>query len=117
MYKRYKAIDNPLGFVIRATKPQRFANVTHYDDFTEDQKTNLQKIKAVIVSRLGECNIGVYGSQVRGNYDQTSDYDVRVYKDVSPADSKYLKGFDYGVKVDMFFSSQYVNSDLNILIK
>jgi len=116
MYKRYKAIDNPLGFVIRPTKPQRFDTVKQYEDFTNDQKAKLQHIKSIIVSRLGDCKIGVYGSQVRGNYDHTSDYDVRVYKDVSPADSKYLKGFDYGFKVDMFFSSQFVNSDLNILL-
>jgi predicted nucleotidyltransferase len=105
---KYKAIDNPLGFIMRTSKPQRYPTVTRYEDFTDEQKSKLSLIKSVILSRVGECHIGVYGSQVRGNYDETSDYDIMIYKAMNIEDLRYIKGYNYGFKVDIHITpSQY----------
>ena len=49
--------------------------------------------------------MSVYGSQLKGNWDEESDYDVVVHKGVNGKDMEYLKKYNYGVPVDMGFSN------------
>ena len=102
--RRWKAIDNPIGFVLKQGKPFIHPIITTFEEFNEDQKRQLLHIKSVVVERIGECEMSVFGSQVKGNWDEESDYDVVVHKSVGHKDREYLKKYDYGVPVDMGFS-------------
>ena len=102
--RRWKAIDNPLGFVPELAKPITHPIVTTFDEFSEDQKKTLLHIKSVVVDKIGDCEISVYGSQVKGNWDEDSDWDVVIHKSVHFKEMDYLKKYDYGVRVDMGFS-------------
>ena len=101
--KVYKAIDNPLGFVMLKSKPKIHDVVTTFDEFNDNQKRKLLYFKDVIISKIGDCEMAIFGSQIKGNWDETSDFDIAVFKVPSKEDAKYLNEFDYGFKVDMFF--------------
>jgi len=102
--RRWKAIDNPLGFVLRRGKPVIHPIVTTFEEFNDEQKRQLLHIKSIVVDKIGECELSVFGSQVKGNWDEESDYDIVVHKRPSSKDMDYLKKYNYGVPVDMGFS-------------
>jgi len=101
--KVYKAIDNPLGFVMLKSKPKIHDVVITFDEFNDEQKKKLLYFREVITSKIGDCEMSIFGSQIKGNWDETSDYDIVIYNMPSREDMIYLKGFNYGFKVDMFF--------------
>lgn len=101
---KYKAINNPLGFIMRKSKPKIHTEVLCVDDFNDDQKEKLLYIKSIILSRFPDCKMYVFGSQIKGNWDETSDYDIIVCGKLSGEDKRYLKSLDYGVRMDMTFT-------------
>lgn len=98
---RYPYVNNPLGFKLPEPKPVIHPIITKWEDFTEEDKTILQNIKSIIVSRTGECNVYVYGSRVKGNWDENSDYDIRVEKQLLPGLIFDLNNIEFPVKVDI----------------
>jgi len=112
--RRWKAIDNPLGFVPELAKPVIHPVITKFEEFSEDQKNTLLHIKQVVVDRIGECELSVFGSQVKGNWDEDSDYDIVVHKTPHHKDVEYLKKYNYGVRVDMSFAPSLAHFEKKI---
>lgn len=108
-FRRWKAIDNPLGFVVRLSKPVIYPIITKFDEFNAEQKQNLLDIKEIIVNQIGECEMSIFGSQVNGNWDDQSDYDIIVHKLIDYKNQQYLKEYNYNVKVDMSFNIYTTN--------
>ena len=101
---KYNVINNPLGFVMRKAKPKIHPIVSCYDEFNYDQKEKLSHIKSIVISRISTCTMYVFGSQINGNWDETSDFDIVVCGKLSGDDKRYLRSFDYGFKVDIAFT-------------
>ena len=107
--ERYPYIGNPYGFILPQRKEVIHPVIKQWDDFTENDKAILQNIKNVIFSIIGECRICAFGSRVKGNWDENSDYDVVVTSIPNYDIQHKIKTHDYGHRVDVFFR----NSDNN----
>ena len=59
------------------------------------QDENLIKIKETIKNIFPECRIILFGSKVRGDFDNQSDYDILVIvkQDLSIKEKRYYAGF------------------------
>ena len=102
--RRWKFTDNPV--ILKPQKPVIHPKITKFGKFSESQRKKLLHIKEIIVSQIGECTMSIFGSRIHGNWDKESDYDIIVYKEASTADREFLRKYDYGVEVDLFFSSE-----------
>ena len=71
---RYPYIGNPLGFKLPDPKSVIHPIIYKWDDLPEDQKEELETIKKIIFSIIGECEITLFGSIVKGYWDDDSDY-------------------------------------------
>jgi len=115
--ERHKYVDNPYGFVLPKPKPVIHPLINHFNDFLEEDKIILNNIVSIVTSKLGEANIYIFGSRTKGNWDENSDYDILVEKDVDKQTRDFLKLYNFGVKVDINFSSKkIVNFDRFIKI-
>lgn len=103
--KRWSAFNNPFGFVPRTPKPIVHPVIKTFEEFNDKQKQDLLNIKEVIISKLGECNVYAYGSQVNGNWDEESDYDIIINNSPSEQDKIDLRKYNYGFEVDIKFTS------------
>lgn len=113
MKERYPYINNPYEFKLPEPKPIVHPVIHKWDDFPEEDKVIFKSIKDRIVSEIGDCRITAYGSKVNGNWDEDSDYDVIVYKDVDIATKmKFWKHGLNGLKADIQFVSPGYRSSL-----
>lgn len=103
MIKKYPYIGNPLGFKLPEKKPVVHPIINQWDDFTEDDKTILQDIKNTIISNIGDCQVKVFGSRIKGNWTEESDYDIVVFGKISGENRKKLLTATYNVPVDIKF--------------
>ena len=113
--KRYPFKDNPFGITFKK-KEKLHQEINSFDEFEEMHKTNLLKIKSVIINKIGECEIYVFGSMVNGTWDEESDYDLKVICNISKQDIEYLKNYDYGCKVDLFFDPRILLNVRKVII-
>lgn len=107
--KRWKLSDYPCEGcppppIFKAVKPVIHSIPTNFDELEDHQKVIVSNIKRIIVSHIGECHINLFGSQVKGNWDETSDYDIIVFADVPSETKTLLRSLDYGCKVEINFS-------------
>lgn len=101
MRQQYPYIGNPFGFKLPEPKPVIHPIITKWEQFTAEDQMILSSIKKVIVSKIGDCNLYLYGSKVNGNWDENSDYDLVIDKDIPFEILMDLKEYNYGVKVDL----------------
>jgi predicted nucleotidyltransferase len=92
---RYPYVNNPLGFKLPEVKPVVHPIIYQWDDLPEDQKEELQTIKNTIISIIGECQISLYGSIVKGYWDEDSDYDLTIHKGMSKETLGILRSQSY----------------------
>ncbi len=103
---RYPYIGNPLGFKLPEPKPVIHPIINKWDDLPKDQKKELRKIKKIIFSIIGECEISLFGSIVKGYWDEESDYDLTIHKTFSREVVDELKKQPYPRKVDINIDSK-----------
>lgn len=78
---------------------------TTYDDLPEDQKVVVTHIKNIIISHMGECKMQLFGSRIKGTWNDESDYDIIVSTTPSKEIVNILRKYDYGVPVDIMFAT------------
>jgi predicted nucleotidyltransferase len=111
--ERRPYLGNPYDFVLPKRKPVVHPVITKWEDFTELDKNILQKVKNTLIEKLGECRITAFGSKVNGNWDEKSDYDIIVYKDVDfETMSSILKHNWEGLAIDVMFNKPGYDSKL-----
>ena len=115
---RYPYIGNPFGFKLPEPKPVIHPVISKWDDFTEDKKEIIRGIKKVIVSYIGECEVRIFGSMIKGNWDEDSDYDLIILKRPEEDIIKQIKNHNFGVKVyTKFYEPSSVSLNGSILIE
>ncbi len=101
---RYPYINNPFGFKLPEPKPQIHPIINRWEDFSENDKTILLEIKKIIQSYLIDCKVFVFGSRIKGNWDENSDYDISIITDIKNNDLKNkVRNHNYPVEVDITF--------------
>ena len=100
---RYPYVNNPFGFKLPEPKPIIHPIINKWDDFSEEDKIILSNIKKIISSDIGDCKVSIFGSRIKGYWDDKSDYDIIIHKTLSQEILYKLKNINYGVKVDINF--------------
>ena len=101
---RYPYMNNPFGFKLPEPKPQIHPVINKWDEFLEDDKVILLKIKDIITSYLGDCKVYVFGSRIKGNWDKGSDYDIAIVStEVDITLKNKIRNHNYTVEVDIMF--------------
>jgi predicted nucleotidyltransferase len=114
---RYPYIGNPFGFKLPEPKPVIHPIITKWADLSKDQKKDLRKIKKIIFSIIGECKISLFGSTIKGNWDDESDYDLVIHKEISKELLAQLKQQTYPRKIDLSISKKdFVSSPGNNIL-
>lgn len=103
--ERYPYINNPYGFKLPEPNPIIHPVIKKWDDFTESDKSIFLEIKNKIVSVIGEFKVSVFGSRIRGNWTDDSDYDVLINKELSIEELDELIKINHEVKVDSSYCS------------
>ena len=111
--KRYKLSDYPCDGcppppIFKPINPVTKPSAKIFDELLDHQKVVVSKVKSVIVSYIGECHVTLFGSQMRGNWTETSDYDFFVFTPtkVSSEARQSILTYDYGVEVNIFFQTR-----------
>jgi predicted nucleotidyltransferase len=103
--ERYPYINNPYGFKLPEQNPIIHPVVKKWDDFTESDKLIFLEIKNKIISVIGDFKVSVFGSRIRGNWTDDSDYDVLINKELSIEELDKLREINHEVKVDASYCS------------
>lgn len=107
MNKRYPYVNNPFGFKLPEQKPFIHPIIEKWEDFSDEDKKTLSEIKRIIISYVGECNVFVFGSRVKGNWDEESDWDLVIFSEIKDNELKLkVKNHPYDVEVDTNFTDK-----------
>ena len=110
MNKRYPYVNNPFGFKLPEQKPFIHPIIEKWEDFSDEDKKTLSEIKIIIISYVGECNVFVFGSRVKGNWDEESDWDLVIFSETKDNELKLkVKNHPYDVEVDTNFTDKLPN--------
>ena len=110
MNKRYPYVNNPFGFKLPEQKPFIHPIIEKWEDFSDEDKKTLSEIKRIIISYVGECNVFVFGSRVKGNWDEESDWDLVIFSETKDNELKLkVKNHPYDVEVDTNFTDKLPN--------
>jgi hypothetical protein len=101
--ERYPYINNPYGFKLPEPNPIIHPVIKQWDDFTESDKSIFLEIKKKIISVIGDFKVSAFGSRIRGNWTEKSDYDVLINKELLTQELIALKEISYEVKVDFSY--------------
>jgi predicted nucleotidyltransferase len=101
--ERHPYIGNPYGFKLPEPNPIIHPVINEWDDFTESDKSILLEVKRKIISTIGEFKVSVFGSRIKGNWTDESDYDILINKKLSVKELGILKEIDHEVKVDILY--------------
>jgi len=112
--RRFSFKDMPVS--LKKQNPFIHNRIFDYDDLPHNQKEILSKIKKIIQEQIGECQIRLFGSRINGNWIETSDYDLLIYKSINKEAIIELKSINFGVRVDLCFTSSLVPNNNYILI-
>ena len=104
-HNRYSYIGNPFGYKIPDPKPIIHPIVYNCDDFLDIQKKEIEVIKRIILSIIGECKLSLFGSMVKGYWDNDSDYDLVIHKNITSEQLSQLRSQRYPRKVDINFTN------------
>jgi predicted nucleotidyltransferase len=100
MREQYPYIDNPFGFVLPKKNPINKSLIKDWEDLSIEDKEILSEIKNELTRYLGEYPLYLYGSRVKGNWTEDSDYDIIIEKELSIEEFENIKKLRYPVKVD-----------------
>lgn len=101
---RYPYINNPYGFKLPDPKPKIHPVITKFEEFSENDKIILLEIKYIVTSYLGECKVYVFGSRIKGNWNEESDYDIAIVSDKQDVNLRNrIRNHIYSVEVDIMF--------------
>lgn len=101
--KRWPLLNNPFGFELPKLNPVIHPIVNSWDDFSEEDKAILSNIKRIIVENIGDCTISIFGSRIKGNWTEDSDYDLVIHKTLSQETLNKIRSIDYGVRTDIAY--------------
>ena len=99
--RRWSFAERPIK--LKPLRPEIHPRINSFDELSEEDKQILLSIKDVIVEHVGECELSLFGSRTKGNWDETSDYDVVVHKLVDDETQRKLRAYNFDVPVDLFF--------------
>jgi predicted nucleotidyltransferase len=115
--KRWGIKDEPNGERFIRNRPITKPIITCWDEFREEDKILLHKIKTVIQEEIGDCNIGLFGSRIKGYWRDESDYDIIVNKSIDDETNKKLREYNYGVLINIsFFDNDMYMSQIKVEI-
>jgi predicted nucleotidyltransferase len=114
--ERYPYIGNPYGFELPKSKPVIHPTITKWEDFSEEDKIALHNVKNIIQSYIGNCRIAIFGSRIKGNWDDESDYDIRVYAVPNIEIQNKLLYYKYDIPAEIHFTSSKEKVDTEIKI-
>lgn len=114
--ERYPYIGNPYGFELPKSKPVIHPKITKWEDFSEEDKVALSDVKNIIQSYIGNCKIAIFGSRIKGNWDDESDYDIQVYAVPSAQIQKELINYKYSIPVEIHFTGSKEKIDIQVEI-
>ena len=101
---RFPYINNPFGFVLPKQKPFLHKKIKNFYDFSEYSILFLLTIKKEIEGVIGNCRVLVFGSRIKGNWDENSDWDIMVYSNpITEKTKTILKNKMSLKKVDVSF--------------
>lgn len=101
---RHPYLNNPYGFRLPEPKPQIHPVITKWEEFSEGDKVILLGIKNIITSYLDKCKVYVFGSRIKGNWDNESDWDIAIVSDIQDFNLKNrIRNHNYYVEVDVMF--------------
>lgn len=100
MREQYPYIGNPLGFILPTKKSTNKPLIKDWEDFSNEDKEILSEIKNELVRYLGDYPLYLYGSRVKGNWTEESDYDIIIEKQLSEEELETIKKLRYPVTVD-----------------
>ena len=100
MREQYPYIGNPLGFTLPKKKATTKPIILNWEDFSTEDKEVLSEIKNELTRYLGEYPLYLYGSRVKGNWTEESDYDIIIDKELSQEELEIIKNLRYPVNVD-----------------
>jgi predicted nucleotidyltransferase len=113
---RYPYINNPLGFKLPEIKPVIHPIINTWDDLSEDQKVILINIKNAISLFITDFKLILFGSRIKGNWTEDSDWDIIVLKDVDKETKDKIVKHKYDVIIDFKFYKDKVTESRNIVI-
>lgn len=100
MREQHPYIGNPFGFVLPKRNPTNKPLIKDWEDFSSEDKQILSEIKNELTRYLGEYPLYLYGSRVKGNWTEDSDYDIIIEKELSIEELETIKKLRYPVPVD-----------------
>ena len=89
---------------LKIQKPYIHPEITGFNDLPKDQKSILYHVKSVITQKVGECQLSLFGSRIHGNWDDESDYDILIHKEIDKNLMVELRNLDYGAEVDLSYT-------------
>lgn len=104
---RWPLSECPIPVKFKEQKPVIHPIIENFYELPEEQKNVLLKIKKIINFYLPDAKLFLFGSRTKGNWDETSDYDIMVETKENGEKNKILKKYDFGVKVDICFTQKY----------
>jgi predicted nucleotidyltransferase len=117
---RWRLIDDPRGYVLAKGREIVHPIITDWNQLPEDQKKELSIIKEYIYSKISNCELYLFGSRIKGTWNEESDYDIVIVVDEIPNKEliQELQLHNYGVDVDISFSrKEYYPPHLKQAIK
>jgi len=112
---RYPYVGNTLGFKLPEKHSVIHPIVETWDDFTNEQKDILLGIKNKILSVINEeYEIQIFGSRVKGYWNNKSDYDICIKGKFDSNIMSKLKNLDFNVKVDILFNRTELDKSIKI---
>ena len=100
MRNQYPYIGNPLGFELRKERPVMYPKIKCWEQFSEEDKKIMQSIKKMVEEQLGSCAMYLYGSRVKGNWEESSDYDIIIEKKLPLESILKIEKLNYPLKKD-----------------
>lgn len=78
--------------------------INDYSEVEDERRIKIEYVKDKVFSEIGVCDVYLFGSMIKGYWNDESDYDLIFYKHIDRDKQNYLKRFDYGFRVDISFS-------------
>jgi predicted nucleotidyltransferase len=77
--------------------------INNYNELLPEKKNSLETVVNKIKEYILNPKIYLFGSNIKGNWNENSDYDIIVISQPSEEIKNILKNYNYGFKVDLFF--------------
>lgn len=99
--QRWRFEDKPVE--LKKIKPVIHPIINNYNELLPEKKNSLETVVNKIKEYILNPKIYLFGSNIKGNWNENSDYDIIVISQPSEEIKNILKNYNYGFKVDLFF--------------